>query len=114
MMVHLQVDRLMYKLNSDSEGDEGSDIVPEEDEESQAAHNSDADNDDGAGTSEPDQKAEHTAAGVQQRDPASSSHDVPHAPAQYLPDTDTSAKALEHSTHSQQQLSTLQIRLQQR
>ena len=41
----MQVDRLMYQLNSDSEGDEGSDIVPEDYEGSQSDDASDAEND---------------------------------------------------------------------
>ena len=94
----------MYQLNSDSEGDEGSDIVPEDGVESQSGHNSDAANDDDAGTRE----VEHTAAGAQEHDaePAGSSHDIPRGPAQALPDTDSAAKALQHSLHSQQQQST--------
>ena len=43
-VVSLQVDRLMYQINSDSEGDEGSDIVPEDDESSESDDALDAKN----------------------------------------------------------------------
>lgn len=63
----LQVDRLMYQINSDSEGGEGSDIVPEEHDGSQSDDASGSDNGDTPDMDGVDPRGEHTeAAGVGQ------------------------------------------------
>ena len=85
--VSLQVDRLMYRINSDSEGDEGSDIVPEDDEGSESDDALDA-NDGTPGMDDVRTYAEGVKAlgmGQQTADLASASHGPPAQAEQRVP-----------------------------